>query len=214
MLLRVVMTFVLGILFLSIALPLGLRWWTDYRYQGVIYAPETAPMRRVAVVFGAGVWPGGVLSDVLADRVQTAAELYRRGKVEKLLLTGDNSTLYYNEPKHMGDYAVSLGVPERDVVLDYAGRRTYDSCYRARHIFGVTDAILVTQAYHLDRALFTANGLGIDAVGVGADRRNYIHVKAYWWRELLATALAWWQVKITQPEPIMGDPLPIFPDSR
>jgi SanA protein len=133
--------------------------------------------------------------------------------VEKLLLTGDNSTIYYNEPKHMEAYALEMGVPQDDVVLDYAGRRTYDSCFRARHIFGVTDAILVTQEYHLDRALFIANSLHIDAVGVGADRRDYIRVKYYWWRELFATALAWWQVKISRPVPIMGEPLPIFGNS-
>jgi SanA protein len=199
-------------LLLLIALPLALRWWTDLRYQGAIYTPAQAPTRRVAIVFGAGVWPGGVLSDVLVDRVDTAVELYRLGKVEKLLLTGDNSTPYYNEPKHMRDHAIARGVPDRDLVLDYAGRRTYDSCYRARYIFGVTEAILVTQAYHLDRALFTANALGIKAVGVRADRRDYRRVQAYWWRELFATSLAWWQVKITRPEPILGEPLPIFPD--
>jgi SanA protein len=150
---------------------------------------------------------------VLADRVRTAVELYRSGKVEKLLLTGDNSTIYYNEPKHMEAYALEMGVPQDDVVLDYAGRRTYDSCFRARHIFGVTEAILVTQAYHLDRALFIANSLDIDAVGVGADQRDYMRVRYYWWREFFATSLAWWQVKISRPEPIMGEPLPIFGDS-
>jgi vancomycin permeability regulator SanA len=164
-------------------------------------------------VFGAGVWPDGTLSSVLADRVTTAAELYRQGKVQKLLMTGDNRRVDYNEPEHMRRYAKSLGVPDTDIVLDYAGRRTYDSCYRARHIFGVREAILVTQAYHLDRALFTANGLGIDAVGVRADRRSYLFIRRYWWRELLATSLAWWQVYLTRPLPIMGEKLPIFPEA-
>jgi SanA protein len=107
---------------------------------------------------------------------------------------------------------VSLGVPADDIVLDYAGRRTYDSCYRARYIFRVTDAILVTQAYHLDRALFTAHHLGIDVVGVPADRRDYVRIRYYWWRELAATTVAFWEVLVTRPEPVMGEPLPIFPE--
>ncbi|MCD6520330.1 MAG: YdcF family protein [Anaerolineae bacterium] len=197
-----------------IAIPLALRWWTDHRYKRRIYTVETAPPRRVAIVFGAGVWPDGRLSDILADRVYTAAQLYQRGKVEKLLMTGDNRFIYYNEPQHMHDYAVELGVPHKDIVLDYAGRRTYDSCYRAKHIFGVERAILVSQGYHLDRALFIANNLGIDAIGVLADRRTYLHLQRYWWRELLATPLAWWDVKIAHPLPILGEKLPIFPDEN
>ena len=197
---------------LLVILAATLRWWTDRRYGPLIYTPGSAPPRRVAIVFGAGVWPGGQLSDILADRVATAAELYQRGKVQKLLMTGDNRFIYYNEPGHMREYALSLGVPDEDIVLDYAGRRTYDSCYRARHIFGVTDAILVSQAYHLDRALFTANALGIDIVGVGADRHSYVYLKNYWWREVLATAVAWLEVRVTHPTPILGDKLPIFPE--
>lgn len=192
--------------------PFALRWWTNHRYGRLIYAVETAPPRRVAIVFGAGIWADGSLTPILADRVATAVDLYRRGAVEKLLMTGDNRRADYNEPAAMRDYAVALGVPADDIVLDYAGRRTYDSCYRARHIFGVTDAILVTQAYHLDRALLTAHHLGIDVVGVPADRRDYVHIRYYWWRELAATTVAFWEVLLTRPEPVMGEPLPIFPE--
>ena len=196
---------------LAIAIPIALRWWTDARYRERIYTTEDAPQRPVAIVFGAGVWPDGTLSSVLADRVATAAELYHQGKVRKLLMTGDNRVIEYNEPEHMRQYAVLLGVPNEDVVLDYAGRRTYDSCYRAKHIFEVDQAILVTQAYHLDRALLIANHLGIDAVGVGADQRAYRFIRRYWWRELVATTLAWWEVLVSQPVPVLGEKLPIFP---
>jgi len=195
-----------------VAAVVALRWWTDHHYKSRIYTLETVPSQPVAIVFGAGVWPDGRLSDILADRVQTAVELYRAGKVKKLLMTGDNRFAHYNEPKHMRDYATTQGVPAEDIVLDYAGRRTYDSCYRALHIFGVKEAVLVTQAYHLDRALFTADHLGISVVGVGADRRSYIYLRNYWWRELLATPVAWWEVLITRPKPILGEKLPIFPE--
>ncbi len=188
-----------------------LRWWTDYRYKKRTYTLQTVPPRRVAIVFGAGIWPDGRLSDILADRVDTAIELYRQGKVQKLLMTGDNRFINYNEPGAMREYAIARGVPSKDIVLDYAGRSTYDSCYRANYIFGVTDAILVTQAYHLDRALFLANNLGIDAIGVAADRRDYLRIRQYWWRELFATTLAWWEVYISRPTPVLGEKLPIFP---
>lgn len=201
----------LGTVLLLAVLTVALRWWTDRHFQARTYTLDTVPARPVAIVFGAGVWPDGRLSAVLEDRVYTAVQLYRRGKVRKLLFSGDNRYIEYNEPGHMRDYALELGVPDEDIVLDYAGRRTYDSCYRALHIFGVQQAILVSQAYHLDRALFTANGLGLDAIGVPADRRDYLHIRDYWWREMAATALAWWQVEISRPEPVMGDPLPIFP---
>jgi len=203
-----------AILIGGVAGVLGLRAWTDWRYRRDTYALADVPPRPVAIVFGAGVYPDGRLSPILADRVATAAELYRIGKVDKLLMTGDNRFVDYNEPGYMRAYALQLGVPSEDIVLDYAGRRTYDSCYRARHIFGVDAAILVTQAYHLDRALFTADGLGIDAVGVPADQRDYMLIRHYWVRELAATAMAGWQVYITHPLPVMGEPLPIFPDQQ
>jgi len=199
---------------LVLAATMGLRWWTDRRASGLIYALESVPERPVAIVFGAGVWPDGTPSAILADRLETAIALYENGKVRKMLMTGDNSRVDYNEPERMRQYALARGVPDEDVVLDYAGRRTYDSCYRAKVIFGVDEAILVTQAYHLDRALFTADALGLDVVGVAADRRPYRFIARYWWRELLATPVAWWQVNVTQPEPILGEPLPIFPSSE
>jgi SanA protein len=189
------------------------RWWTNHRYGSLIYTVDTAPPRRVAIVFGAAVLADGRPSAVLADRVHTATALYHAGRVEKLLMTGDHSRVDYNEPQAMSDYAQELGVPAEEIVLDYAGRRTYDSCYRARHIFGVTDAILVTQSYHLDRALFTAHALGIDAVGVGADLRDYTLIRQWWWRELLATPVAWLDVHgILRPQPILGEEMPIFAD--
>ena len=112
-----------------------------------------SPAAPAAIVFGAGLWRDGSPSPVLQDRVATAADLYFSGKVKKILMSGDNRFIYYNEPGAMKKFALSLGVPEEDIVLDYAGRRTYDTCYRARAIFGLKEAILVTQSFHLPRAL-------------------------------------------------------------
>lgn len=192
-----------------IAWSLGLRAWTHHHYKDRVYTVADAPPRNVALVFGAGLWADGSPTPVLADRVATAAELYHAGKVHVLLMSGDNSYIDYNEPQAMLEYAVAAGVPADAIVLDYAGRRTYDSCYRALHIFGVQEAILVTQAYHLDRALYTADRLGIDAVGVPADQRSYVYIRRYRWREVAATLAAWWDLNIRHPTPILGQREPI-----
>jgi SanA protein len=177
-----------------------------------IFPPETVPPERVAIVFGAGLRYDGTPTAILRDRVMTAAQLYFDGKVEKLLMSGDNSTLEYNEPESMRQYALSLGVPDEAIVLDYAGRRTYDTCYRAKAIFGVERAILVTQGFHLPRALFTCNALGLPAVGVEANNYYYRKLsRAYWQaRELFATFGAFVDVSRGKPAAILGEPEPIF----
>jgi SanA protein len=170
------------------------------------------PQKPVAIVFGAGLTRDGRATRVLRDRVETGARLYFDGKVAKLLMSGDNSNADYNEPQAMKDYALQLGVPEEAVVLDYAGRRTYDTCYRAKEIFGLDEAILVTQGFHLPRALYLCNQLGVDAIGIAAENHYFLkRSRAYWnLRELIATPVALWEVHISQPIPILGQPEPIF----
>jgi SanA protein len=170
------------------------------------------PQKRVAVVFGAGIMRDGRLTPQLTDRVATAADLYFAGKVEKLLMSGDNRFVDYNEPAAMRACALRLGVPDDAIVLDYAGRRTYDTCYRARDIFEVRDVILLTQRYHLPRALYTCNALGVDAVGVPADRAVYRHLYGKL-REFPATALALWEVHVSHPLPVLGKSEPVFQSS-
>ncbi len=182
-----------------------------YAVQSHIYADiAQAPAQPIAIVFGAGVWASGQLSAVLADRVDTAIDLYRAGKVRKLLMTGDNRFAWYNEPGAMADYARTRGVPAEDIIYDYAGRRTYDSCYRARHIFGIEQAILVTQDFHLPRAVYTCRRIGIESVGVIADRQRYSAIGRFTLREAPALLVAWLDTNITHPEPVMGDPIPII----
>lgn len=177
------------------------------------YTVESTPLRRVAVVFGAGLLRDGSPTTILRDRVQQAANLYFAKKVEKLLMSGDNRFVDYNEPESMRQYALSLGVPDKDIVLDYAGRSTYDTCYRAKAIFGLKDAILVTQQFHLARAIFLCNALGLDAIGVESDVRQYLRSSLFWWnaRELLATLNAFSDL-IWRPLPVLGNPEPIFPE--
>jgi SanA protein len=177
-----------------------------------VYTIEDVPTHPVAIVFGAGLSRNGAPSAVLRDRIEAAAQLYFGGKVQKLLMSGDNRFVDYNEPGAMLSYAVELGVPEKDIVLDYAGRRTYDTCYRARYIFGVKDAILVTQNFHMARALYTCNILGVSAQGVPADARRYLRRYIAIWgvRETLATTVALWEVWVSRPLPVLGKPERIF----
>ncbi len=177
------------------------------------YSPAEVPPQSVAIVFGAGLWRDGTATPVLYDRVLRASELFFSGKVEKLLMSGDNRFVEYNEPAVMREVALSLGVPDEAIVLDYAGRRTYDTCYRAKAIFGLTEAILVTQQFHLPRAIYLCNHLGVDGVGVEADGRVYRKSSVLIWnvREFLATVNALWEVHISHPVPVLGEEEPIFP---
>jgi len=197
-----------------LALILLLPWIGSRLYAGPrTFKQEDIPSKPAAVVFGAGLTASGRPTPVLRDRVFTAVELYRQGKVRKLLMSGDNRFINYDEPSAMKRYALQLGVPEDDIILDYAGRRTYDTCYRARAIFQLEDVILVTQKFHLPRALYTCGRLGLEALGVPADQRDYHQGSQTYWnlRELPATLVAWLQVHITRPEPVLGTPEPIFP---
>jgi SanA protein len=186
-------------------------WTLTARYEGRIYrTTEGMPARSVALVFGAGYWPDGTPSDVMKDRVEAAVELYRSGRVRKVLFSGDNRFVNYNEPGKMREYALSLGLPDEAIVLDYAGRRTYDTCYRARDIFQVRDVVLATQRYHLPRALYTCEKLGLNAIGYAADRRPYVYIRQYWLREVPALWVAWLQLWVTHPLPVLGEPIPIL----
>jgi SanA protein len=204
------MSLVLIVLFLvASVLP---RLWTGLYAYPRMHLVEDAPARQVAIVFGAGLRRDGSPSPVLRDRVETAAQLYFSGKVKKLLMSGDNRWEDYNEPGAMGAYALELGIPEEDIVLDFAGRRTYDTCYRARHIFQVESAALVTQGFHLPRAIYLCNVLGLPSVGVSADQRDYRQRTLFFWniRETAATLVALWEVHVSRPLPVLGDPQPIF----
>ncbi|MHB8625457.1 MAG: SanA/YdcF family protein [Aggregatilineales bacterium] len=202
-------------LVLSIITVVGIRGYRAWQADGRIYSLDNVPERPVAIVFGAEVYPDGSPSPMLADRVATAAALYQAGKVKVLLFTGDNHLVTYNEPEAMRQYALNLGVPAEAIVLDYAGFRTYDSCYRARDIFKVDKAILVTQGFHLDRALLTCNDLGIDSVGVAADvlrPGGYGQDMLFQGqlRELPSTALAVFDLLRGAKPTFLGKPLPIF----
>ncbi len=163
---------------------------------------ETAgwPRPRVAIVFGASVYSNGDLSRILADRVDTAIELYRARKVDRILVSGDNRHRSYNEPKAMQDYLIEHAVAPRDVIVDYAGRSTYETCLRAKEVFGLQRAVLVSQGYHLPRALYIANQLGLDAVGMAGDLRLKQKIDYQSAREWAAEVKAFVNLHVLPPE--------------
>lgn len=205
--------FIIVILLLLVSIvPWLLRVWVHWRTRPRIYDQvQFVPSTHVALVLGAGLWSDGSPTPALRDRVETAADLYRSGIVRKLLVSGDNRFEWYNEPEAMRQLAMRLGVPAKDIVLDYAGRRTYDSCYRAKEIFEVKDMVIVTQRFHLDRALYLCSALGIPSVGIAADRRIYASPHRQWWhmREVAALVKAWLDIHILHPQPVLGEKLPI-----
>ncbi|WP_171161785.1 vancomycin high temperature exclusion protein [Streptomyces sp. I05A-00742] len=163
--------------------------WVHAAAESRLRDVSDAPSAPVAIVFGAGLRHGRP-SPYLAHRLDTAAELYRAGKVRVVLVTGDNSRDAYNEPDAMRAYLKDHGVPEERTVADYAGFDTWDSCTRARRIFGVDRALLVTQGFHIRRAVALCDAAGIDAYGVGVDAKHDLTWYAGGAREVLAAGKA------------------------
>lgn len=162
------------------------------------------------LVLGAGLKKDGTPSDMLADRMEIAVELYKSGAAPCLLLSGDHSRKDYNEVGAMAEYAMSAGVPEEAIVPDYAGFSTYESVYRARDIFSAKRVIIVTQEYHLYRALYIADALGVEAVGVASDLRPYRGQFMREVREVLARNKDFIYA-IFRPEPTyLGDKIPLY----
>ncbi|MFN7976283.1 MAG: ElyC/SanA/YdcF family protein [Acidobacteriota bacterium] len=192
--------------------------WILRRARPFIYPrPEDAPVRQAVMVLGAHVFVDGGLSSVLDERVRTGVEVYRAGKAGKILLTGDHGRTTYDEVNAMRRAVLAAGVPESDVFMDHAGFSTYESMYRARDVFGVSGMVVVTQPFHMARALYTARSLGIDAVGVEAVGYRYASAVRLRWtaRESIARVKALFQVKVTHPRPkYLGPRIPITGDGR
>ncbi|WP_077795909.1 vancomycin high temperature exclusion protein [Streptomyces sp. JHA26] len=157
----------------------------DDRLRTVADVPRT----EVAVVFGAGLWDGEP-SPYLAHRLDAAAGLYRAGRIEVVLVTGDNSREEYDEPDAMRAYLVRHGVPDGRIVSDYAGFDTWDSCVRAKKIFGVDRAVLISQGFHIRRAVALCQEAGVASYGVGVDAEHDLTWYYGGAREVLAAGKA------------------------
>ena len=173
---------------------------------------EDVPQAQTALILGAAVFRSGELSPVFENRVNAAIELYKIKKVSKILASGDNSTVWYNEVNPARAYLLNKGVPDQNIFLDHAGFDTYSTMYRAREIFQVSSIIVVTQSFHLPRAVFIARALGINAYGIPADDgsspfKNYM-------REIFASEKAVLDLILQRKPKFLGEAIPITGDGR
>ncbi len=175
--------------------------WVQLVDASKIVRAEDALPAPIAIVLGASVKSDGTASDALFDRVVTGANLFHDKKVEKLLMTGDDGGFHVNEVATMKRLAMTQGVPEENILVDGHGYRTYESCKRAAEVFKIKRAIVVTQRFHLGRALYLCDSFGIEVQGVAADRQRYLRIVHFTLRDLLASAKAWWDVNVDAPEP-------------
>lgn len=181
-------------------IPVLIVAYVQLRYQHRIFSDVSdISEHEYAVVLGARVLENGQASDALSDRVLSAVTLYTEGKVQKLLMSGDGvSDENYNEPAVMRDLAISRGVSPHDIVIDTEGVRTFSSCERLNTQYALSDAVLVTQAYHLPRTLFLCNSFGVDSEGYEADLGGYIHIAQFRLREIPASLAAFFEVNFGQ----------------
>ena len=203
----------LGVCGLALGLTanLAIKWSSE---ESICRSADDVPARPVAIVFGAKVGSLGP-SSILRDRLDAGIRLYKLGKVGKLLLSGDHGRHEYDEVNAMRKYALERGVKPEDLFLDHAGFRTYATLYRARDVFGVTSAVLVTNEFHLPRAIYTGKRFGLDVVGLTSDARSYRSWLFNDCREFLARTLAWLQVNIIRPKPkYLGPRIDITGDGR
>lgn len=176
-----------------------------------LYTAANAPEADAIIVFGAYVFPDGTVSDMLADRLNYGYELYKAGKAPKIVVSGDHGRTTYDEVNGMRKYLQSKGVPREDIFMDHAGFDTYNSLYRARDVFLIKKAILVSQEFHVVRALYIAEKLGIEAFGVASDSYVYPGMKYYRSREVGARCKAFVQAAILKPKPVfLGEPIPVW----
>lgn len=180
-------------------------------YKKYIYNLEDIPNDNYAIiVLGAGVRNDGTPSDILADRLETSLEVYRSNLGNVFILSGDHGSEEYNEVRAMKDYIMKDNIDKKIIFMDHAGFSTYDSMYRVKEIFKVEKAIVVTNEYHLSRALYIARRLGIEAYGVKSDKRGYQLMDSYKRREVLAQLKDFFYVNILKPEPtFLGDSIPV-----
>lgn len=206
-----------GLTILGIVAVLGINAYVKNKVSGRILSPEKAAELQdtdCIMVLGCLVKNDGEPSHMLEDRLRRAVELYQSGVAPKLLMSGDHGRVEYNEVEAMKQYAIGQGIRSEDVFMDHAGFSTYDSCYRARDVFTAKKIIIVTQEYHLYRALYIAGELGLEAYGVSSDYRTYYNQKMRDAREVLARVKDFFYVMFRAEPVYLGEQIPITGDGN
>ncbi|WP_325176680.1 SanA/YdcF family protein [Paenibacillus alkalitolerans] len=194
---------------------IGVNMWIGSATAEHIKEPGRTPEAEAILILGARVYSESHVSPMLNDRLEGGLELYQAGKAPKIIVSGDHGTVEYDEVNAMKGFLEERGVPPEDIFMDHAGFSTYESVYRARDIFGAKKIIIVTQGYHLKRAVYVARVLGIDAYGVASDPRSYYGAEKYEAREKLARVKDFLFVHVTKPKPTyLGQQFPITGDGR
>lgn len=211
---RILRTLV-ALILLAVLLPLATSYFVMASTESrIITLDEAAALNADAIlVLGARVWDNGQPSGILKDRINTGVDLYDAGASDRLLMSGDHGQDNYDEVNAMKDYAEESGVPAEVIFMDHAGFSTYESVYRARDIFQIKTVVIVSQQFHLYRALYIARALGLDAYGVSCDTRAYSAYLLFDVRETLARCKDV-LYSIFQPLPTyLGDVIPITGDA-
>lgn len=211
-----IIKWILKLILIVIALIVGINLFVKFEGERSLRSIEQVSGQSydAIIVLGAGVYGNGEPTKILKDRLDRGIELYKAGAAPKMLMSGDNGKTNYDEVTAMKNYCLKQGVPAEDIFLDHAGFSTYESMYRAKAIFGVKSAVVVTQHYHEGRALYTAKRLGIKAVGVSAVEKSYTGDEARAVREFLSREKAFVQC-IVKPEPtFLGDKIDITGDGQ
>lgn len=187
-----VLAFVLVCVLVVVGIPVGINAWVCGTTMGAIESTDTAEAQASTfdadciLVLGAGINWDGSPSAILQDRLDVAIELYNAGVAPKIVMSGDNSESTYNEVMAMAKYAKAQGVDADDIFCDHAGVSTYDSMYRLKNVFSVQRCVVVTQKYHLYRAIYDARSFGVEAYGVASDLSTYKDMDSYEQREFFA----------------------------
>ncbi|WP_027624457.1 SanA/YdcF family protein [Clostridium lundense] len=205
-----ILAFIIVIAFIGTSVVFFIDFKVRTEGKKYIVNPKDVPEAEVILVLGAYVKPNGNLCDMLQDRVDVGIDLYKNNKAKKLLFSGDHGQVNYDEVNAMKKVAEKKGVKKEDIFLDHAGFSTYESMYRAKEIFKAKKIIIVTQEYHLMRAVYIARQLGLDAYGVNSDPRNYWGIGRYKTREIAARVKDYFNVNMIKSKPkYLGDAIPV-----
>ena len=205
--LKTIFLAVVVLLFVGVISIFGISYYVET--VGKAYLCEQPEICDAVIVPGASVY-GNTVSAILADRLNTAYRMYQEGFAKRIIVSGDHGTKDYNEVRAMRDYLVKKGVPASHIFMDHAGFSTYDTVYRAKEIFRLKNAIIVSQEPHAIRALYIANQLDIPAYGISCGNYPQPEATIQKGRELFARVKAFLQCEILHPEPkFLGDPIPV-----
>lgn len=207
---KIILTFLFLLFFIILTINIHIKNTTkEYIYNDL----NKIPSQQTGLILGARVYKNGKMSDMLLDRVKTGVELYKNKKIKKILVSGDHGQKEYDEVNTIKNYLLKNKIPPKDIFLDHAGFDTYDSIYRAKNIFEVESLIIITQNFHLPRAIYIGQKLNIPTSGIIADKQKYLNIEKNEMRENLARIKAFLNVIFKSQPKFLGEKIPINGDN-